>query len=244
MYDDPSGHDGELAGLLTTIGGIAGLIASYAIPIVEAATPYLSALTLVTAFADPQAMEDFIATGGDPAALIGDLVNLPGLVADDARDLLVFGRGLLQDAKVLGVGGEEVRALQGAVNNVGGNLFQEDAQASLGLLKGNETVYPTSTPRGPVNVQPDLPVGKLYGVTDVKDVVNITATDQLRGFGALAKQSDPPLPFSLIISPRTQSISGSVLDQIRRSNGIVAQFDSSTNTWTQITLPGSGGWRR
>jgi RHS repeat-associated protein len=239
---DPSGHDGELASLLTTIGGIAALVATYTIPVVEAASPYLTALALVSFATDPEAAEQFIATGGDPEALVADLVKIPGLAIDDARSVLVFGRGLLQDAKALGVGGAEVNALRGAVSNAGGTYFEQAVVESLGLTETNAQAYAGATRNGPVNTVPDLPVGPQYGVSEIKSGASVTNTPQLQAQASIARQND--LPFNLIISPETNSISGPVIRSINETGGNVFQFDTTTGTWTTIDLPDGGPWQR
>jgi hypothetical protein len=96
---------------------------------------------LVNFALNPQAADDFVASGGNPAELVESLLEIPGVVASEARSVVAFGRGLLQDAKVLGLGGSEVAALRGAVSNVGGNLFQQDVQMALGRIAGNDIEY-------------------------------------------------------------------------------------------------------
>lgn len=56
---------------------------------------------------------------------------------------------------------------------------------------------------------PDLPVGDAYGVTDVKDWKNLSNDRQLKAFGAYAKANK--LPFNLVISPKTESMSEPLL---------------------------------
>jgi hypothetical protein len=89
--------------------------------------------------------------------------------------------------------------------------------------------------------RPDLPFGYLYGVTDVKDVIYITITPQIRGFFNAAQ---PGMPFRLIISTRTNQIAESVIEMIINSGGEIWEFNPITKTWRQLVLPGSGPWKR
>jgi YD repeat-containing protein len=239
---DPSGHEGELSSLLVAMGMVVELFSIYAIPVLEAATPYIAAATALSFATDPEAAEMFMATGGDPEALVADLAKIPGLVADDAQSLLVFGRGLLQDAKLLGVGGSEIRALQGAVSNAKGSFFQQAVADSLGLSETNAQVYTGMTRNGPVNTVPDLPVGPQYGVTEIKSSANVVDTPQIRAEASVARQNK--VPFNIVIGPDTQSISGTVIKRVEDANGVMLKFDDATNTWTFLNPPESGPWRR
>jgi hypothetical protein len=90
---------------------------------------------------------------------------------------------------------------------------------------------------------PDLPVGPQYGVTEIKSSVSVTNTPQLQSEASVAKENDN-LPFNLIISPDTKSISGPVIRAIDNSDGSVFQFDPNTRTFITIDLPDNGPWQR
>lgn len=93
-------------------------------------------------------------------------------------------------------------------NNASGNAFEQEVRTVLKAPLG-----PGSKPKSIDGFIPDLPVGQKYGVTDVKNVVNLNNSDQLRSFSKHALEND--LPFNSIIGPRTQSISEPLLDSIR-----------------------------
>ncbi|MFY0678885.1 MAG: LysM peptidoglycan-binding domain-containing protein, partial [Neptuniibacter sp.] len=89
---------------------------------------------------------------------------------------------------------------------------------------------------------PDLPVGKQYGVTDIKNVQNLSNGPQLKAFYQYARENE--LPFNIIISPRTQSVSGPVLDQIRSTGGYLREYNPSTQQFRSINIGDEGYWRR
>ena len=83
---------------------------------------------------------------------------------------------------------------------------------------------------------------KKYGVTDVKDVINLSNDDQLRAFSKHALENK--LPFNSIIGPRTQSISEPLLDGIRQTGGKVIRFDPTTGQFKNIDIGLSGPWKK
>ena len=87
-----------------------------------------------------------------------------------------------------------------------------------------------------------MPVGPRFGVTDVKNWVNLNNSDQLQSFYEYAKNND--MPFNVIVSPRTESISAPLLDNIRATGGSVIQYDPATNELTPIDIGKSGPWTR
>jgi len=89
---------------------------------------------------------------------------------------------------------------------------------------------------------PDLPVGKRFGVTDIKNVKSISQSPQTRAFAKYAKKNN--LPFNLIIGPRTRTISGPLLDQIRKRSGVVLQFNPTTNIFKNVKIGATGRWSR
>ncbi|HEX8324048.1 MAG TPA: RHS repeat-associated core domain-containing protein, partial [Tepidisphaeraceae bacterium] len=245
LTTDPSGLNG-----LETLALMSANVALFAlrvgVPVARVAGPLLTAVSLYTFARDPLAAQQFIAEGGNPQQLFTSLLKTPGLLARDARSLLVFGRSILNAADEANLAGREVNALRGSINNVSGATFSQAVLRSLGEAEENTILYRGMTRRGGVNVVPDLPVGVSRGLTDIKDVINITNTPQIQGFASVARQQNN-LPFNLIISPRTQSISGTVVEAINRSNGNVFQFNDATGAWSTVDLRGfkSGiPWKR
>jgi hypothetical protein len=122
-------------------------------------------------------------------------------------------------------------------NNKGGNSFEQQVRTELGAPLGRGSK--------PVSIDgfvPDLPVGSEYGVTDVKNVGYLHDTPQLKAFAQYAKDNE--LPFNLIVGPRTQGISGPVLDNIRATNGTVTEYDPAPHQFSGIDIGQSGNWKR
>jgi hypothetical protein len=120
-------------------------------------------------------------------------------------------------------------------NNSSGNAFEQAVRKELGA--------PLGAGSKPISIQgyiPDLPVGLEYGVTDIKNVIKLSNSDQLRAFAQHA--SDKGLPFNSIIGPRTESISEPLLDSIRKTGGSVMHYDPLTRKFTNINIGQSGPW--
>ena len=240
---DLSGHEFSITDTMAAIGDMANLMAirigAYS-GAINAATRVAMALTFISFAADPQAAQEFVATGGNPVELVDGLLANAGRTAGE---VIVMGRSLLSDARAMGLGTTtEFRSLMGFVNQGSGEIFEQQVLANLRAGPANGVLYSAAASRGLVNVMPDLPVGARFGVADAKNVVSISNTRQIQGFASLAEQND--LPFSLIISPRTEYITEGVTDAIRSSEGSVFQFDPVTETWTSIDIGISGAWRR
>jgi hypothetical protein len=121
-------------------------------------------------------------------------------------------------------------------NNRNGNSFEATVREYLGSLgKG-------SKPSNIGGFIPDLPVNSQFGVMDIKNVEYLTNSDQLRAFYNHA--IDNELPFNLIISPKTNSISSSVLEQIRTTNGSLFEFNANARTLSPVNIGTEGFWRR
>jgi len=117
------------------------------------------------------------------------------------------------------------------VNKAAGDTFEDAVRGSLRTTKGTSVL----TSQG--IVRPDLPVGNLYGVTDAKNVVHLYQTPQTRGFFEVAKSQD--VPFNLIVSPRTQTISGPLRQSIERTGGTIFEFDPVTETFKKVIIEGN-----
>lgn len=122
-------------------------------------------------------------------------------------------------------------------NNARGNGFEQSVRADLGA--------PLGAGSKPVSIDgyvPDLPVGPKYGVTDVKNVVNLSNSPQLRAFHQYAVDNN--LPFNQIIGPRTQTISEPLLNNIRQTGGSVMRYDPATRQFTPVNIGTSGPWKK
>ncbi|KQZ27064.1 hemagglutinin repeat-containing protein [Duganella sp. Root1480D1] len=118
-------------------------------------------------------------------------------------------------------------------NNANGNVFEQTVRSELGA--------PLGAGSKPTSIQgfvPDLPVGSQFGVTDVKNVVSLSNSNQLRAFYQYAVDNE--LPFNLVIGPRTQTISEPLLNSIRQTGGSVMRYDPVTRVFTKIEIGLSG----
>ena len=82
-------------------------------------------------------------------------------------------------------------------NNSSGYGFEREVRETLRVPIGSGS-RPVTTKEGFV---PDLPVGKKFGVTDIKNVGSLSDSEQLTAFHGLAEERG--LPFSLIVGPKT-----------------------------------------
>jgi hypothetical protein len=122
-------------------------------------------------------------------------------------------------------------------NNSGGNSFERAVRVELGA--------PVGAGSKPLKINghvPDFPVGKERGVTDVKDVEYLTNSDQLKAFYNYAKDNE--LPLNIIVSPRTNSVSAPVLDQIRLTNGNLFEYNLNSQSLNVIDVGSDGLWKR
>lgn len=117
------------------------------------------------------------------------------------------------------------------INQQIGDAFENSVRASLRTTRG----MPVITSHG--TVVPDLPVGNVYGVVDMKNVINLYRSPQTRGFEEVAKSINQP--FSLIVSPRTQTVSKPLQDAIRNTGGTVFRFDTTSGTFRTVTFTGN-----
>src|SRR5690606_21217477 len=129
------------------------------------------------------------------------------------------------------------RAQQAWANNAGGNEFERAVREFMGAPLGRGSK--------PVSIDgyvPDLPVGKEFGVTDIKNVENLCNSPQLTAFSDYAVDNN--LPFSIVISPRTETVSDPLLENIRKSGGELMEFDEVTQEFSFIDISKKGPWKR
>ena len=116
-------------------------------------------------------------------------------------------------------------------NNRAGNAFETSVRKQLDLPVG-----PGSKPVSIDGYVPDFPVGGKWGVTDVKNVKDITSSPQLDAFYKHAK--DNGLPFNIVVGPNTQSMSAPLVDKILETGGKVWKMEDGE--LVSLTLqPGS-----
>ena len=123
-------------------------------------------------------------------------------------------------------------------NNSSGYGFEREVRETLRAPIGSGS-RPVTTKEGFV---PDLPVGKKYGVTDIKNVATLNDSPQLTSFHGLAKERD--LPFNLIVGPKTTHISEPLLDKVRATGGRVDCYDPANKTFTRLDIGSAGYWSK
>ena len=122
------------------------------------------------------------------------------------------------------------------INRQQGVSFQQAVQNYL-RIDENFKVYSANVPgKGLVNTRPDLPI-QLVGVTDIKNVRNISFTTQLRAQAALALKEKTS--FNLIISPNTETISKPLYQAIVERRGKVFEFNSTTQQMVDRVVEGN-----
>ena len=84
---------------------------------------------------------------------------------------------------------------------------------------------------------PDLwDAKKVGGMLEAKDVLKLSRTRQLDGQIALALEHKQP--FNLVVSPGTQSVSGPLWYDVRRTGGTVYVYNPATDALTEFKFKG------
>ena len=84
---------------------------------------------------------------------------------------------------------------------------------------------------------PDLwDAKKVGGMLEAKDVLKLSRTRQLDGQIALALEHKQP--FNLVVSPRTQSVSGPLRRAVRETGGTVYVYNPATDALTEFKFKG------
>ena len=84
---------------------------------------------------------------------------------------------------------------------------------------------------------PDLPIGSRFGITDIKNVQSLSFSKQLQAQFSAAKTAG--VPFNLIVSPQTRTISGNLQDAIRATGGKVFIYDSKKEKFFEAAIEGN-----
>ena len=105
-----------------------------------------------------------------------------------------------------------------------GRKFEKDVLEELELPEKKKRISVTMNDGTLVTVIPDAQSTTL--IIEVKDVVNLSNSDQFRAYFATRR------PINLIVSPNTQTISKPLRDLIRDSGGSIRTFDPATKTFT------------
>ena len=124
------------------------------------------------------------------------------------------------------------RALIEAANDITGNVS-----------KNGEILTTTLPDERVVRTIPDI-FGVGGGLADAKNVISAAATKQLRGQIMIADERGAP--FTLVISPRTERVSGplrELIDGLRidgKPSGTISVFDPATGSFTEAVFDSAG----
>ncbi|MEK8095382.1 putative toxin [Methylocystis sp. IM3] len=125
-------------------------------------------------------------------------------------------------------------------NSRRGNAFQRAVTEAFGLERNNNTMVGPELESGAFYPTiPDIANGGNAPIGDIKDVLNISLTRQLRLQRDIAKVTGTS--FSVIASPRTRTVSQPLADAVRESGGFIFKanpadktvkvWDSSSRSW-------------
>ena len=153
--------------------------------------------------------------------------------------------GLLVDAGatvVPGVPGgasSAIRAARLAENARLGRLFESAVLDALGAARNTGGVSEIATR---VTTIPDLSIGNFFGVTEIKNVQNLSFSKQLQAQFAAAQTAG--LSFNLIVSTRTQHVSARVRDVIASTRGKIFIYDDKTRKFSEAVFDEYGNLAR
>jgi RHS repeat-associated protein len=159
---------------------------------------------------------------GEAAGALGHLACIaafsssPSTGAETASDALFVAAFGLSPAPVAEVATPIPQIL---INAARGKAFENSVLAALDAQKNT------------VNLGGAIPdIVDMAGMTEIKDALYVTNTPQLRTEAARAVSDG--VPFNLIVSPRTQSISAAVQQAVDLTNGVILVYDPTTGVFT------------
>ncbi len=155
--------------------------------------------------------------------------NVGGAALDVAG--LMVDAGATVVPGVPGGASSAIRAARLAENARAGRLFESAVFDALGAVKNTGGVSDIATR---VTTIPDLSIGKFFGVTEIKNVQNLSFSKQLQAQFAAAQTAG--LPFNLIVSTRTQHISARVRDVIASTKGKIFIYDDKTRKFSEAAF--------
>ncbi len=134
-----------------------------------------------------------------------------------------------------GSGGAVVpnRTSQVTINRQNGAEFEQQVIDTLAPVGGVKNTIPktvTLSNGTEVTTIPDLWGRNVGGLLEAKNVQNLSLSPQLRAQAQIARETGQPM--NLVVSTRTQRVSGPLLNDVRSTGGDVYIYDPATNSLT------------
>jgi RHS repeat-associated protein len=155
--------------------------------------------------------------------------NVGGAALDVAGLLIDAGAAVVPG--VPGGASNTVKAWRMADNAQLGRTFERAVLEALGATKNTSGVSEIATR---VTTIPDLPIGKFFGVTEIKNVQDLSFSKQLQAQFAAAQTAG--LPFNLIVSTRTKHISARLRDIIESTKGKIYIYDEKAKKFVEAVF--------
>jgi hypothetical protein len=166
----------------------------------------------------------------DPFDYALAVVGALGPVGDGAAAAIRAAKAAHQVGNAAEVANQLNKAERLAQNAASGKAFEGSGLHAMGVDKNTVRITETTINGAAVTIIPDAVVGGVKGtLVEFKNVIKITDTSQFRGYAATGQ------PIILVVSPRTETISSSVVDMVRASKGEIRIFDSVNNSWSKWT---------
>jgi len=121
------------------------------------------------------------------------------------------------------------------LNRRNGAAFERQVVEAFGHVGGVKNRAPVTVqlPNGAqVTTIPDLWGKNVGGLLEVKNVKDLSLSNQLRAQIKVA--SDTGQPLNLVVSPRTNNVSGELMRQVRSTGGDVYRYNPATGDLTKF----------
>ncbi|MCW1243356.1 DUF637 domain-containing protein, partial [Pseudomonas sp. SAICEU22] len=121
------------------------------------------------------------------------------------------------------------------LNRQNGTAFERQVVDAFEHVGGVKNTIPVTVqlPNGAqVTTIPDLWGRNVGGLLEVKNVQNLSMSNQLRAQVKVA--SDTGQPLNLVVSPRTSNVSAELMRQVRSTGGDVFRYDPATGDLTRF----------
>ncbi len=164
----------------------------------------------------------------DPFDYTLAVVGALGPAGDAAAAAIRAAKAAHQAGNVAEVATQLNKAEQIAQNAINGKAFESSGLQAMGLDKNKERVTAVSRNGESITIVPDATLGGIKGTyVEFKNVINITDSSQFRGYAASGQ------PIILVVSSRTQTISGTVQEMVKVSGGEIRVFNPTTGAWSK-----------